>query len=169
MRDGLEAVRAGIHRPPAETRALGYVVVPPDLAERFAAMRQVMDLGSAHAPQAVMAEFIREGHFARHIRRMRPIYAARRRALVAAIGRELGDRVTIAGDAAGMHLTLLMRGACDDRAVAAEAAKRSLYVSPLSVAYAGDDAQSGFVLGFGNTREGQIAGAVRQLAALLRS
>ena len=146
---------------------LGYVVVPPDLVERFAAMRQVMDLGPAHMTQAVMAEFIREGHFARHIRRMRPMYAARRRALVAAIDRELGGRTTIAGDAAGMHLAVLLRDKHDDRAIAAEAARRSLYLSPLSAAYAGDAPRSGFVLGFGNTRENQIAAAVRQLAALL--
>jgi GntR family transcriptional regulator/MocR family aminotransferase len=146
---------------------LGYVVVPPDLVERFAAMRQVMDLGPAHTTQAVMAEFIREGHFARHIRRMRPMYAARRRALAAAVERELGGRATIAGDAAGMHLTVLLRDQLDDRAIAAEAARRSLYVSPLSAAYLGDAPHSGFVLGFGNTRENQIAGAVRQLAALL--
>ena len=72
---------------------LGYVVVPADLVGRFAAMRRAMDLGPAHASQAVMAEFIREGHFARHIRRMRPIYAARRRALAAAVERELGPAV----------------------------------------------------------------------------
>jgi len=103
---------------------LGYMVVPDDLVERVAAMRQAMDLGPAHATQAVMAEFIREGHFARHIRRMRPIYAARRRTLVAAIEQELGDRVTIAGDAAGMHLAVFLRDNHDDRAIAAEAAKR---------------------------------------------
>jgi GntR family transcriptional regulator/MocR family aminotransferase len=147
---------------------LGYVVVPPDLIGRFAAMRRAMDLGPAHASQAVMAEFIREGHFARHIRRMRPIYAARRRALAAAVERELGNRATILGDAAGMHLTVLLRDPCDDRAVAAEAARRSLYVSALSDSYAGDAPRSGFVLGFGNTRESQIAGGVRQLAALLK-
>jgi GntR family transcriptional regulator/MocR family aminotransferase len=146
---------------------LGYVVVPPDLVERFAAMRQAMDLGPSHAAQSVMAEFIREGHFARHIRRMRPIYAARRSALAAAIERELGGRATIAGDAAGMHLTVLLRDRCDDRAVAAEAARRSLYVSALSAAYAGGAPRPGFVLGFGNTRENQIAAAVRILASLL--
>ena len=148
---------------------LGYLVVPPDLVERFAAMRRTMDLGPAHTTQAVMAEFIREGHFARHIRRMRPIYAARRRALVAAVERELGDRAAIAGDAAGMHLAVLLRDGHDDRAIAAEAARRSLVVSALSDAYAGDAPRPGFILGFGNTRESQIAGAVRQLRGLITS
>src|SRR4029434_10932424 len=47
---------------------LGYVVIPSALVESFAAMRQSMDLCPSHIPQAVMLEFIREGHFARHIR-----------------------------------------------------------------------------------------------------
>ncbi|HEY6138621.1 MAG TPA: PLP-dependent aminotransferase family protein, partial [Thermoanaerobaculia bacterium] len=72
-----------------------------------------------------------------------------------------------AGDAAGMHLTVLLRGRRDDRAIAAEALRRSLYVSALSDAYAGDAPRPGFILGFGNTRESQIAGAVRQLRELL--
>src|SRR5260370_6261928 len=50
---------------------LGYIVMPPDLVERFAAVRQAMDICPNHATQAVLVAFIREGHFARHLRRMR--------------------------------------------------------------------------------------------------
>src|SRR6267378_4303143 len=73
---------------------LGYIVIPPDLVERFAAMRQSMDLCPSHIPQAVMLEFIREGHFARHIRRMRPIYAERREVLVTELARAFGEGAT---------------------------------------------------------------------------
>ncbi|HEY2829123.1 MAG TPA: PLP-dependent aminotransferase family protein, partial [Thermoanaerobaculia bacterium] len=148
---------------------LGYIVVPPDLVERFTAMRQLMDLGPAQTTQAVMADFIREGHFSRHIRRMRPIYATRRRMLVAEIERELGDVATITGDAAGMHLALFLSGAADDRAIAARAAEQSLNLSPLSASYIGTAPRQGLVLGFGNTRESQIAPAVRRMAALIGS
>ena len=48
---------------------LGYIIIPGDLVERFSATRQVLDLCPPHLTQAVMADFIREGHFARHIRR----------------------------------------------------------------------------------------------------
>jgi GntR family transcriptional regulator/MocR family aminotransferase len=146
---------------------LGYLVIPPDLVERFAAMRHLMDLGSAHTTQAVMADFIREGHFARHIRRMRPIYANRRRLLVAEIERELGDVATIVGDEAGMHLTIFLSGVSSDVDIAERATQQSLRLSPLSTAYTGETPRQGLVLGFGNTREAQIAPAVRQLAALL--
>jgi GntR family transcriptional regulator/MocR family aminotransferase len=146
---------------------LGYVVVPPDLAGRFAAVRRGMDLCPPHTTQAVMAEFIRAGHFARHIRRMRPIYAERRRVLVAEIERELGHCARIAGDAAGMHLTLFLSGRRNDRAIVAKAAQQALYLSPLSDLYAGSSPQQGLVLGFGNTRANQIPAAVRQLKKLL--
>src|SRR6266513_5312087 len=80
---------------------LGYIIIPRDLVERFAVTRQVLDLCPPHLTQAVTADFIREGHFARHIRRMRPIYAERRRVLVAELELQLGDNVTIMGDQAG--------------------------------------------------------------------
>ena len=146
---------------------LGYLVVPPDLVERFTAMRRLMDLGPAHTTQAVMADFIRKGHFSRHIRRMRPIYANRRRLLVSEVERVLGDVATITGDEAGMHLALLLSGDVDDQAIALRAAAQSLHLSALSASYIGDSPRRGLVLGFGNTRESQIAPGVRQIEALL--
>lgn len=147
---------------------LGYLVIPPDLVERFTAMRRLMDLGTAHTTQAVMVDFIREGHFARHIRRMRPIYANRRRLLVAELERELGGIATITGDEAGMHLALFLSD-LDDRSIVSRAAEQSLHLSALSGAYNGSAPRQGLVLGFGNTRESQIAPAVRQLAGLISS
>jgi GntR family transcriptional regulator / MocR family aminotransferase len=145
---------------------LGYIVIPPDLVERFAAMRQSMDLCPPHTPQAVMLEFIREGHFARHIRRMRPIYAERREVLVTELARAFGEDAEIIGDEAGMHLTLLLPKLHKDEQLAARAAKESLWLSPLSASYVGRSPRHGFVLGFGNTRANQIPAAVRQLKRL---
>ena len=145
---------------------LGYIVIPPYLVERFAAMRQSMDLCPSHIPQAVIHEFIREGHFARHIRRMRPIYAERREVLVAELSRAFGEGAAIIGDEAGMHLTLLLPKLRNDQRLAARAAKGSLWLSPLSASYVGKSPRHGFVLGFGNTRANQIPAAVRQLKGL---
>jgi GntR family transcriptional regulator/MocR family aminotransferase len=146
---------------------LGYLVIPPDLVERFAAMRETMDICPADIAQAVTAEFIREGHFARHIRRMRPIYAERRHVLVAEIQQQFGDRATVLGDEAGMHLAILVRRLQNDAKIAAKAAKESLWLSALSGLYLGRGRQKGFILGFGNTNLSQIAPAVRQLKKLL--
>ena len=146
---------------------LGYLVIPVDLIERFAAMRQVMDICPTHITQAVMSDFIREGHFARHVRRMRPIYAERRRVLVAELERQLGDNVTIMGDQAGMHLAIFLTRGRDDRKIAATAARQSLWLSPLSSSYIGRTARHGFVLGFGNTKANDIPQAVRRLKKLI--
>jgi GntR family transcriptional regulator/MocR family aminotransferase len=145
---------------------LGYIVIPSDLVERFAAMRQSMDLCPSHIPQSVMHEFIREGHFARHIRRMRPIYSERREVLVTELTRAFGEDTAIIGDEAGMHLALLLPKLPNDQQLAARAAKESLWLSPLSASYVGKSPRQGFVLGFGNTRANQIPAAVRQLKRL---
>ncbi len=108
---------------------VGYLVVPSDLVERFAAMRQVMDICPANLVQAVASEFIREGHFARHIRRMRLTYAKRRRALIGAIRDEFGKQAAVSGDEAGMHLALLIDGLRNDHQIAAKAAENSLLLS----------------------------------------
>lgn len=147
---------------------LGYVVIPPDLVERFAAVRQAMDLCPSPINQAVLTEFIREGHFARHIRKMRQLYAERRRVLVREIERELGPSCTIVGGEAGMHLTVLLDGGARDSEVVAKAAERRLWLSALSLSYVGDAPRQGFVLGFGNTRASEMPGAVRLLKKLLK-
>src|SRR6266478_5361442 len=146
---------------------LGYIIIPRDLVERFAATRQVLDLCPGHLTQAVMADFIREGHFARHIRRMRPIYAERRRVLVVELEHELGDRLEIVGDEAGMHLATFLTSNRNDREIAAKAAQQSLWLSSLSSAYLGNASRRGFVLGFGNTKANDMAQAVRHLKRLI--
>ena len=69
---------------------LGYLVIPADLVARFAAVREAMDIFPPALYQAVLTDFILEGHFARHLRRMRLLYRERRDALVEALGKELG-------------------------------------------------------------------------------
>jgi len=147
---------------------VGYIVIPPDLIERFAAVRQAMDLGPEPTNQAVLAEFIRERHFARHIRKMRQVYGERRRALVKEIKGQLGPAVSILGGEAGMHVTILIDGGLNDREIAASAANRKLWLSPLSLSYLGEDPHPGFVLGFGNTRASEIPKAVSILSELLK-
>jgi GntR family transcriptional regulator/MocR family aminotransferase len=147
---------------------LGYIVIPPDLLERFAAVRQAMDLCPSPTNQAVLTEFIREGHFARHIRKMRQIYGERRRVLVKEIERELGSCSTICGGEAGMHLTILIDG-IKDQEIAAKAAEQNLWLSALSLSYVGGAPRQGFVLGFGNTRTSEMPGAVRVLGKLLKA
>ncbi len=147
---------------------LGYVVVPEDLVERFLAVRFALDIGPPTLPQAVLADFIAEGHFARHIRRMRSVYGERRSALIENLRRRLGSRVEITGAEAGMHLSALLKG-ISDRELVAGAARRNLWLVPLSPFYMGKAARLGFVLGFGSTPLEEIPAAVHTLAGLLDS
>lgn len=147
---------------------LGYIVIPVDLVERFAAVRQAMDICPNHASQAVLANFIKEGHFTRHIRRMRKVYEDRRRVLVAELERQLGLSYEIVGTAAGMHLTLLLGDQVRDTQIADAAVQRKLWISALSLSYVGPFPRQGLVLGFGNTPSTQIPAAVRMLKDILR-
>ena len=68
---------------------LGYVVVPPDLVDAFTAARTLMERHGPSVEQSVLTEFITEGHFGRHIRRMRALYAERQEILVDAVRHDL--------------------------------------------------------------------------------
>jgi GntR family transcriptional regulator/MocR family aminotransferase len=146
---------------------LGYIVIPADLVDRFRTIRRVMDLGPPNFYQDVVADFMNEGHFARHIRRMRMLYRERRSSLVKSIQQELGDTVEILGDEAGMHLTIRLRSRTCDLEVADRAARQNLWLWPLSCAFAGTAHGQGFILGFGGTPTTEIPGAVKKLRNLL--
>jgi len=146
---------------------LGYLVVPDDLVERFLAARFALDISPGTFWQAVLADFIGEGHFARHIRRMRLVYAERRNALIESLQQQLGSMVKMTGIETGMHFSVVMNEV-SDREVSARAARQNLWLVPLSAFYLGKAAQQGFILGFGSTRAEEIAGAVRKLRKLVR-
>lgn len=147
---------------------LGYLVVPEDLVELFLAARFSLDICPATFHQAVLADFIDEGHFARHIRRMRLVYAERRTALIESLRKQLGAAAKITGTEAGMHLSTLLEG-ISDREISARAAREELRLVPLSPFYLGEPTRQGFVLGFGSTPVEQIPGAVHKLRTLLNS
>lgn len=142
---------------------LGYVVVPKDLVPAFTTVRDAMDTFSSTLYQAVMADFISEGHLARHIRRMRTLYMERRTVLLEAIGRQLGDRLEVTGTEAGMQLTALLPPGVDDVAVSVRAAGQGVSARPLSPCYAKAPARGGLILGYGGANMPEIREGVRRL------
>jgi GntR family transcriptional regulator / MocR family aminotransferase len=146
---------------------LGYIVIPPDLVGRFAAVRHAMDITPPHFFQAVLTDFMNEGHFARHIRRMRQLYAHRRTTLVDELQREFGSALQVLGSEAGMHLAVLLPKGFRDQEVAARAAREKLWLAPLSPSYLGETPRQGFILGFGNTAAEEMPNAVHRLRAVL--
>jgi GntR family transcriptional regulator/MocR family aminotransferase len=142
---------------------LGYVVVPKDLIPAFAAARDAADIFSATLYQAVLADFIREGHFARHIRRMRMLYMNRRTALVKAIDLHMADRLEVVGAEAGMHLVALLPPGADDIAISRKAALNGISAAPLSTCYLQPPARGGLILGYGGANVHQIHHGIRKL------
>jgi GntR family transcriptional regulator/MocR family aminotransferase len=142
---------------------LGYLVVPQDLAPAFAAAREATDTCSSSLYQAAMADFIREGHFARHIRRMRTLYMERRTALVEAIHEQLEDRLEVIGAEAGMQLTALLPRGVSDVAVARKAAKLGVSARPLSACYLQPPARGGLILGYGGANVQEIRDGIAKL------
>ncbi len=146
---------------------IGYVVIPKDLVDRFVAVRHAMDIGPPHFFQTVLTDFMNEGHFARHIRRMRLLYAQRRTALVDSLKKEFGSALGILGAEAGMHLVVTLPRGLRDQQVAEHAAREKLWLWPLSPAYLGNRPRQGFILGFGSTPAAAMPQAVRHLRNLL--
>lgn len=89
---------------------LGYLIVPPPLVDAFAGAKSASVGHTASVEQAVLADFIDDGHYARHVRRMRLVYAERQAALVAAAAVHLSEWVDLRPSPAGMHLVGWLRG-----------------------------------------------------------
>jgi GntR family transcriptional regulator / MocR family aminotransferase len=121
-----------------------------------------MDIGPPLFFQEVLADFIGEGHFARHIRRMRGVYSERRSLLADYLTRELGSSIEILGGEAGMHLTITFHDGSRDLEIAERAALQNLWTWPLSPYYLREPKQ-GLVLGYASTTVAEIPRAVRRL------
>ena len=146
---------------------VGYVVVPSTLRQRFVDARETFDLFSPTLYQLVLADFLREGHFARHLRRMRGVYRARRDALLSGLARHCADRLSVTNADAGLHLAALLEDGLDDRDLVRRMAARELTATPLSSCYAGGSGPSGLLLGFGGSNERRLQEATRVLGQVL--
>jgi GntR family transcriptional regulator / MocR family aminotransferase len=147
---------------------IGYMVVPPTLWSRFVRLREALDIFSPMLTQAVLADFLREGHFARHLRRMRKLYLGRRNALVDRLRSRLGDILTIHSADAGLHLSAFLPAGVDDREVLRRAAARGITATALSTCYAGRRPRSGLILGFGGSDERRLGEAMDTLGGVIR-
>jgi GntR family transcriptional regulator/MocR family aminotransferase len=106
---------------------LSYLVVPQSLVARFdLACRRTLHDGCPELMQAVVAEFIAEGHFARHIKRMRALYARRRALLVDALAPYAAEGFTVHLQDGGMHLLVDVPAELDDLVLANRAERRGL-------------------------------------------
>jgi GntR family transcriptional regulator/MocR family aminotransferase len=144
------------------------MVVPEDLIPSFSAARDAADIFPSTFYQAVLADFLGEGHFARHIRRMRMLYMERRDTLVSAIHTHLARFVEVVGAEAGMHLAVLLPIGVDDVAISKIAAENQISAMPLSSCYLTPPTQGGLVLGYAGFNSRQIQDGVAKLASIIK-
>jgi GntR family transcriptional regulator/MocR family aminotransferase len=151
---------------------LGYLVVPQDLIARVAAMKSIT---TRHAPileQAVLCDFIIEGHFARHLRRMREVYAERLAVLLESARQELAGLLEISDVEAGLQTVGYLRNGMDAESAARAAAVRHVEVTPVSGYYRGRPdpaARQALQLGFATVDSREIRRGVRELALALEN
>jgi len=127
---------------------LGYLLAPPDLTGAFVAAREFTDRHPPQVEQAVLADFMAEGHFGRHVRRMRSLYAERRAALLESAERELAGLLDVVPAEAGMHLVGLLPEGEDDREASRRAAAAGVEAPPLSAFSQAPSRAGGLVLGY---------------------
>jgi len=148
---------------------IGYLVVPPALVDAFSTGLSEMFRGGQILTQAVLADFIAEGHFVSHIRRMRGVYAERRDALLGAIRQEFGDSLPVHDSAAGLHMVLGLPRHSNDAEVAEAALARDVITRPLSRYYQDQSSRlPGLLLGYGHVEAEQISDRFATLAQVIR-
>ncbi len=146
---------------------VGYVVAPKALCEKFALEREATDVFSPTLYQLVLTDFLNDGHFARHLRRMRLLYLSRRDAVLEGLDRYCQGVLTVHNADAGLHVATLLTGALRDGDVLSHMLARGLTAHRLSMCYVGGKPRQGLLLGFGGFDEKQLLSATRTLGKLL--
>jgi GntR family transcriptional regulator/MocR family aminotransferase len=148
---------------------VGYIVVPPAEWDAFVDARDAIDICSPTLLQLALADFITEGHFARHIRRMRLVYEERRDALLEGLARHCNGLLSVHNADAGLQVAAFLPPSLSETEVLGRMEQRSLMATRLSTSYLGAKRRQGLLLGFGGWDERRIAAASRTLGEVLES
>lgn len=146
---------------------LGYLVVPPALVETFARGRATIDRQAPTLDQVILAEFIREGHFVRHIRRMKGVYMERQATLIDAARHRLAGLLDIQPASAGLHVMGWLQPGADDLCAHHLARSKGVDSSPFSAYAITPQPRGGLVLGYACANPSAIRAGVDHLAAAL--
>jgi len=145
---------------------IGYLILPLPLVDAFLTVRSLIDVHTPMLEQAVLTDFIVEGHFARHLRRMRTLYAERRAALIEAVS-ELP--LEIYSPKAGIHCIGWLPDGMDDLSLVRKAAAQGLDLWPISNFCIEPLARKGLLLGYGGYSVSEIKDAARRLTTAMHS
>jgi GntR family transcriptional regulator/MocR family aminotransferase len=139
---------------------IGFVVAPDPVKRAIVAARELTDWHGSILMEATLARFIDDGHLARHIRKMRRIYAGRRTALLESIERHLSEWVSVYPGMAGLHVGAVLK----DGRSAPRLAENALVAGVRIMSY--DD--HGLALGYGPIEESDIEGGIKTLGRVLK-
>ena len=150
---------------------LGFLVLPPSLVSTFRAAKWLSDRHSSMLEQVALSRFIKEGLFERHLRRMRTRHAARRRALIGAVGQSLENRVEVMGTESGIHLVFWIDEIEPNRSEAfiQAALLQGVGLYPIAPYYLSPPNRTGFLMGYGALEIEAIQEGIQRLAKLLET
>jgi GntR family transcriptional regulator/MocR family aminotransferase len=147
---------------------MGYLVAPPDLVPVLAAARSLADRQPPSLVQLVLTEFMAEGHYARHLRRMRKLYAERQQMMLEILARDAGGLIEAHPADAGMNLVGWLPPGVNDRAVDLAAARRGVIAMPVSGYASLPQRRGGLVLGYTGVDRAQMEDGVKKLVEAIR-
>jgi len=148
---------------------LGYLIVPEPLIGRFEAMGRQFGIKASYMPQQALAEFIANGEFYRHLRRMRRIYAERRKFLLDRLAEQFHTFGTFNDHQAGMQIAFHLDDPFSDIEISGAAELENISAAPLSRYGHGKSDLNGLLLGFCAYTPGEMSGALRVLKAILQA
>jgi GntR family transcriptional regulator/MocR family aminotransferase len=146
---------------------LGYVVLPGDLIEPFLRLRAAVDRHGPTLEQEVTARFLEEGHFVRHLRRMRSLYRERQDELLEALELHLGGFLEVHPSPAGSHLVGWLPAGTDDLELSRASRDAGLVLPPISAFCSRAPERPGLIFGYGAFDRERIRAGARRLAAVV--
>lgn len=150
---------------------LGYLVLPPDMVEIVVAARSLSDRQTPTLDQRTLATFITDGHFERHLARMRRLYASRRAAAIAALDTEIPGLFDLDADAtaAGLHLLVGFKTSLRESDLLARCRRASILLDPASPCFAMPPLNPSVMLGYAALPEDDIRMGIRRIAEIVRA
>ena len=150
---------------------LAYLVLPESLVAAMAALKLLADHHTPTFEQEVLADFIAQGHFERHLRRMRTRNAARRKVLLEALSEQLGTRVEVVGANSGVHVVVWLRGIDASRVneLLSRATAKGLGIYPVTPYYMRPPRRAGLLVGYAGLTEREIRDGIAVLREILET
>jgi GntR family transcriptional regulator/MocR family aminotransferase len=145
---------------------LGYIVAPPWAVGALVAAKLVCDGQLNSMTQATLALLIREGHLARHVRKMQRVYNRRRDVLIEGLKASFGRWLDVLPSVAGLHVAVRLKTGCDEQSVVIRAREQDVGVGALRPYYAGRRRIQGLVLGYGAIGESAIVEGLERLRSV---